>query len=91
AGTLLPSPVAENEFAVGISSDRLTLFMFHAFSSVVYTRKSTNGAWVNPNAPAAAPTIGGWEHKPLADCANLIGMSSPGGCGTEGIFNYTRQ
>jgi hypothetical protein len=91
AGTLLPAPAGTNEFAVGISSDRLTLFMFNSFSSVVYTRKSTNGLWINPNAPAAAPSIGGWEHKPLADCAHLIGMSSPGGCANEDIFVYTRH
>jgi hypothetical protein len=65
--------------------------MFNSFSSVVYTRKSTNGLWINPNAPAAAPSIGGWEHKPLADCAHLIGMSSPGGCANEDIFVYTRH
>lgn len=91
AGTLLPSPAADNEFAVGISSDRLTLFMFHSFSSVVLTRTSTNGSWVNPNAPAAAPAIGGWEHKPLADCVHLVGMSSTGGCANEDIFVYTRH
>jgi hypothetical protein len=91
AGTLLPSPAADDEFAVGISSDRLTLFMFKSFASVVLTRTSTNGPWINPNAPAAAPTIGGWEHKPLADCARLVGMSSTGGCQNEDIFVFTRQ
>ncbi|MEO6774388.1 MAG: hypothetical protein ABI467_15435 [Kofleriaceae bacterium] len=91
AGRLLPSPVADDEFAVGISSDRLTLFMFNAFTSAVLTRTSTNGLWVNPNAPAAAPAIGGWEHKPLADCAHLVGMSSQGGCQNEDIFVFTRQ
>jgi hypothetical protein len=74
-----------------ISSDRLTLFVFDGFTSRVLTRLSTTAQFTNPNAPAAPPQIGGWDHKPLANCAKLIAMSSPGGCANEDVVVLTRQ
>jgi hypothetical protein len=92
AGTKLGPPVSDHLYASALSSDRLAIFVFDNFSSRVYTRMSTTGAWVNPSAPAPAPTIPGWEHKPLADCSTLISMGGEvGGCQNEDIYLYTRQ
>jgi hypothetical protein len=90
-GTKQPSPVADYEFPTGLSSDRLTLFLFDSFTGRVLQRDSTSHPWVNPNAPAPPPQISGWEHKPLADCSKLVAMTSPGGCAAEDVVLFTRQ
>lgn len=91
AGTKLGAPVSDYAFATALSSDRLTIFVFDNFQGRVFTRTSTTGAWVNPNAPAPAPVVSGWQHKPSADCSKLISMASPGGCANEDIKLHTRQ
>jgi hypothetical protein len=89
AGAKQSSPVGDYEFPTGISSDRLTLFMFDNFTGRVLTRTSTSQRFVNPNAPAAPPQISAWQHKPLADCKKLVAMSSPGGCANEDVVLLT--
>lgn len=92
AGTKLGPPISDYLYASALSSDRLAIFVFDNFSTRVFTRMSTRGAWVNPNAPAPAPTISGWEHKPLADCSKLLSMGGEtGGCQNEDIYLHTRQ
>lgn len=91
AGTRMGPPVSDYSFAVGISSDRLTLFMFDSFTSRVLTRTSTSLPFTNPNNPNPPPQISGWDHKPLADCSKLIATISPGGCASEDIGVFTRQ
>jgi hypothetical protein len=92
AGTAAYAPVSTYPYVASISSDRLTLFVFDGFTSRMLARSSTSGQFTNPNAPAAPPQVtGGWDHKPLADCAKLIAMYSPGGCGNEDVVVLTRQ
>jgi hypothetical protein len=94
AGTRIemPQPDPENyTYATGISSDRLTLFVFYGFAGRILTRSSTSGTFVNPNSPAPPPQIPAWEHKPLADCSVLVAMNSPGGCQNEDVVFLTRQ
>lgn len=91
AGTKLGPPVSDYPIVTGVSSDRLALFVFYSFQTRILTRSSTNAAWVNSNAPADPPTISNWSVKPLADCARLIAMASPGGCAAEDIVVMQRQ
>ena len=92
AGTRLPAPVQDDQYVASESADRLTLFLFKPFQSDVLTRSSTNGAWINPNAPAAPPAIAGWDHKVLADCMHLVGVdTTAGGCANEDSYVFTRQ
>jgi hypothetical protein len=90
-GSKHPSPISDYEFPTGLSSDRLTLFVFESFSGRVFQRASTSGEFTNPNAPAPPPQLPGWSHTPLADCSKLIAMTSPGGCAAEDIVLLTRQ
>lgn len=91
AGTAAPAPVSGYPHVHGISHDRLTLIVFDGYSGRVFTRKSTSASFTNPNAPAAAPLLPGWDHKPLADCSKMIAMYSPGGCANEDVVVLTRQ
>ncbi len=92
AGIRLPPPVQDDEYVASESADRLTLFLFTPYQSDVLIRSSTNGAWINPNAPAAPPAIPGWDHKVLGDCVHLVGVSSAaGGCQNEDSYVFTRQ
>lgn len=91
AGTVAPEPVSQYGFVEGISSDRLALFVFDDFSGRVLTRKSTSQPFTNPNAPAAPPQLPGWQHKPLANCAKILAMTSPGGCVNEDVILLTRK
>jgi hypothetical protein len=84
-GERLPPPASAYPLAVGVSSDRLALFVFDNFESVVFTRSSTSKPFVNPNAPAAPPRIASWAHRPVTDCSKLIAMASAGGCQNEDL------
>ena len=76
----------------GISSDRLTLFVFKPWAGFVFTRSSTTAAFSNPNAPNPPPELAGWQHKPLADCATLLATSAVGGgCANDDIVFLTRR
>ena len=93
-GTKLGAPLTDYAYASALSSDRLTVFVFDNFSGRVFTRTSTTGAWVNPNAPAPAPLLGGWQQKPLANCQRMFAMGNAagvGGCLREDILLLTRQ
>lgn len=90
-GTKQPSPVSDYEFPTGLSSDRLTLFVFDSFTGRVLQRASTSARFTNPNAPAPPPQLAGWDHKPVADCSKLVAMTSPGGCAGEDLILLTRQ
>jgi hypothetical protein len=92
AGTSANAPVSQYAIVEGISSDRLTLFVFDNFTGRVLTRTSTSQPFMNPNAPAAPPQIPAWQHKPLASCAKLVAMmASGGGCASEDVVLLTRQ
>jgi len=94
AGAKLGAPISDYAYASALSSDRLTLFVFYAFSGRVFTRTSTSGDWVNPNAPADPPLLGGWQQKPLANCARMLAMGNAagsGGCQNEDILVLNRQ
>jgi len=91
AGTPAVAPVSSYSFVEGISSDRLTLFVFDNFTGRALTRTSTSQPFTNPNAPAAPPQMPGWNHKPLANCVKIIAMASPGGCQNEDVVLLTRQ
>lgn len=91
AGTAAAAPVSDYPFVEGISSDRLTLFVFDNFTGRALTRMSTSQPFTNPNAPAAPPQIPAWQHKPLADCSKIVAMTSPGGCPNEDVVLLRRQ
>ena len=83
---------SDYEYVSGISSDRLALFMFKGFGGIIFTRASTSADWSNPNAPAAPPQIGDWDHKPFADCRTLVATgSTAGGCMNQDIYFLYRQ
>ncbi|MGN6106473.1 MAG: hypothetical protein ACTHU0_15310 [Kofleriaceae bacterium] len=93
-GTRMPPPVNDSGYGSpsGISSDRLTLFVFDNDNTRALTRTSTRGAFTNPNAPADPPLIHGWEVKPFADCARMVAMESiSGDCAREDIIFLTRR
>lgn len=90
-GSKLPAPVTDYVLATALSSDRLALFVFFGFQGRVLTRDSTTKPFINPNAPADPPMIPGWQHKPLASCARLVAMTSPGGCLNEDVVVMQRQ
>jgi hypothetical protein len=76
----------------GISSDRLTLFVFKPWAGFVFTRSSTNAEFSNPNGPNLPPQLAGWQHKPLADCATLLATDAVGGgCANGDIVFQTRR
>jgi hypothetical protein len=76
----------------GISSDRLTLFVFKPWAGFVFTRNSTSAEFSNPNGANPPPQLAGWQHKPLADCATLVGTHAPGGgCANQDIIFQTRR
>jgi hypothetical protein len=80
------------EYVSGISSDRLTIFLFKGFGGVAFTRLSTSADWSNPYAPAAPPQIGEWDHKPFQDCRTLVATGSAvGGCNNQDIYFLYRQ
>lgn len=91
APTPAVAPVSNYPLVSGISSDRLALFLFDNYSGRVLTRTSTSKPFTNPNAPAAPPQIPAWGHKPLASCAKIVAMTSPGGCQNEDVVVLTRQ
>jgi hypothetical protein len=86
AGKLIPVLTADYEYVTGVSSDRLAIFVFKGFGGFVFTRTSTSGDFVNPNAPNTPPQLGGWLHKPFQNCATLFFMTSPGGCQNEDLY-----
>lgn len=90
AGAPIPAAM-QYPRVTGVSSDRLTLFVFDAFSGRVLTRNSTSQPFTNPNAPGAPTLIPNWAHKPLADCSKLVAIASPGGCQNEDIVLMVRQ
>ena len=63
ASTTVPFPAGQRdtalttdyEYVSGISSDRLTLFLFKGFGSYLFTRSSTSAEWSNPERPRRAP------------------------------------
>jgi hypothetical protein len=59
-GRRVPALTSDYEFVTGISSDRLTLFVFKGFVGNIFTRSSTNADFGNPNTPKPPPKIGGW-------------------------------
>ena len=92
AGQRVAALTTDYEYVSGISSDRLTLFLFKSFGSYVFTRLSTSADWSNPNAPAAPPAIGGWDHKPFPDCRTLVATAAAtGGCNNQDIYFLYRQ
>jgi hypothetical protein len=90
AGARIPAAL-QYPFVSGISSDRLTLFVFDPFSSRILTRNSTSQQFTNPNAPSTPTQITNWAHRPLADCSKLVATASPGGCSNEDIVLMTRR
>ncbi|HEX3904708.1 MAG TPA: hypothetical protein VH853_17870 [Polyangia bacterium] len=86
AGKLIPVLTTGYEYVTGVSSDRLAIFVFNGFGGFVFTRTSTSGDFVNPNAPNTPPQISGWQHKPFQNCATLFFMTSPGGCANEDLY-----
>jgi hypothetical protein len=86
AGKLIPVLTTDYEYVTGVSSDRLAIFVFKGFGGFVFTRTSTSGDFVNPNAPNTPPQLGGWQHKPFQNCATLFFMTSPGGCANEDLY-----
>ncbi len=100
ASTTVPFPAGQRdtalttdyEYVSGISSDRLTLFLFKGFGGFAFTRLSTSADWSNPNAPATPPQIGEWDHKPFQDCRTLVATgSTAGGCNNQDIYFLYRQ
>lgn len=93
APTRMPAPVNDpaNGPLTGVSSDRLAVFVFYGYQTRIFTRTSTSKPFENPNAGGNPPQIEGWSHKPLADCATLVGMYSPGGCANEDVVKMNRQ
>jgi hypothetical protein len=86
AGTLIPVLTTGYEYVTGVSSDRLAIFVFNGFGGFVFTRTSTSGDFVNPNAPNTPPQLSGWQHKPFQNCATLFFMTSSGGCQNEDLY-----
>ncbi len=88
AGKLMPAPVSGYYFVTATSSDRMTLFVQNnAFAVFALTRTSLLDPFVNPSAPAAAPSIPGFRTRPLADCKTLVGTCHSG-CVNEEICTY---
>lgn len=92
AGARVTVLTSDYEYASGISSDRLALFLFKGFAGFVFTRASTSAEWSNPNAPSAPPQIGDWDHKPFQDCRTLVATgATTGGCMNQDIYFLFRQ
>jgi hypothetical protein len=92
APTVAPAPVSSSATPSGISADRLALFIWDgSFQGKIFTRKSTSDPFSNPNGSNPPPTFPGWAHRPISNCAKLVGMSSPGGCANEDVNILTRQ
>jgi len=86
--TRMPENIQAATFATGISSDRLALFLQVGFAMVVFTRTDVAQPFVNPNAPAAPPSVPGFRMRPLGDCQTLIGTCT-GGCLNEETCRVT--
>jgi hypothetical protein len=90
AGAKIPAAMPYPR-VTGVSSDRLTLFVYDAFQGRVLTRNSTRQPFTNPNAPGAPTLLPHWQHKPLADCSKIVAMASAGGCQNEDVVLMTRR
>jgi hypothetical protein len=91
-GTRLIGVDAAYTDVTGISSDRLTLFVFKSWAGFVFTRSSTSAEFSNPNAPNPPPQLAGFQHKPLADCATLLATEAvAGGCVSQDVVFQTRR
>jgi hypothetical protein len=92
AGQRVTALTSDYEYVTGISSDRLTIFLFKGFGSTIFSRTSTSAEFANPNAPNAPPGIGDWDHKPFQDCRTLVATgSTAGGCNNEDVYFLYRQ
>ena len=91
AGARVTALTSDYEYVTGLSSDRLTIFLFKGFGGSVFSRASTSAEFANPNAPNPPPQIGDWDHKPFQDCRTLVATGSPGGCSNEDIYFLYRQ
>jgi hypothetical protein len=92
AGARVTILTSDYEFVTGVSSDRLTLFVFKGFGGWIFTRKSTSAEFSNPNAPNPPASIGDWQHKPFKDCSKLVATASTaGGCANQDIAFLYRQ
>lgn len=87
-GSRMPAAVQDYSYVRGTSSDRMSLFVETNFVMSVLTRKSVTQPFVNPNDPAAAPTVPGFRSRPLADCSALLGNSTLAGCPGEDIGTF---
>jgi hypothetical protein len=91
-GQRVAALTSDYEYVTGISSDRLTIFLFKGFGSTVFSRASTSAEFANPNAPNTPPQIGDWDHKPFQDCRTLVATgSTAGGCNNEDVYFLYRQ
>jgi hypothetical protein len=92
AGARVTALTSDYEYVAGLSSDRLTIFLFKGFGSTIFSRTSTSAEFANPNAPNAPPAIGDWDHKPFQDCRTLVATSvTAGGCNNEDVSFLYRQ
>ncbi|HZL20513.1 MAG TPA: hypothetical protein VFG23_22470, partial [Polyangia bacterium] len=92
AGARVTALTSDYEYVTGISSDRLTIFLFKGFISTIFSRLSTSAEFANPNAPNTPPQIGDWDHKPFQDCRTLVATGvTAGGCNNEDVCFLYRQ
>ena len=92
AATLMPGPVQSYVYVMGFSTDRMAMFLMGgSLNMVVLTRTSLLQPFVNPNDPAAPPSVPGFRTRPLASCKMLIGTCTPGGCSNEQICTFPSQ
>ena len=73
------------EYATGVSSDGLSLFMDASFESNVLVRSSTKEPFGDPGFTLKPARLPGFRAIPTADCRQILTTMTPGGCAGEDI------
>lgn len=91
AATKMPGGVQGYAAVMGISSDRMAIFVENnAAQMAALTRKSVKDPFANPSAPAPPPVLPGFHTRPLSDCQTVFATDTSGGCDNEEIAIFTR-
>jgi hypothetical protein len=81
-----PSPIRDNSYITGFSSDGLTQLIAQSYSTRVQIRETTTAAFYDLGIASPLPA---WRSAMTGDCGRIYGSSSPGGCEAEDIVLLT--